>query len=250
MPISPHTPTQLKSLGAIFTSRAAEGYAATQTLCSSLCCLSFRASIMRRPRTGARNGGREAGTPGSGTISDSGRARPPPLAQAHGAARVPAFSRRAPGHKGLEGKPGARTAPTERVAVRSGLERTVGAGAGLAGTARSGAGWGDERRSLPAPRPRPSSTAVTASRALWGGAGAQGAGAALVAAAGRAARLHFPSRALMAELEPFPQCGGEGTPPGKPDAFPSSFLGPRTAAREQALQLGRKLWDCGSQSHS
>lgn len=96
-----------------------------------------------------------------------------PLAQAHGAARVPAFPPTRAGTQRAGAKARSAAALTERLAARSGLDRTTGAGAGLAGTARSSAAWGVVRRACPAPR-RPS-TAVTASRARQGRAGRTGA---------------------------------------------------------------------------
>ena len=142
-----------------------------------LCCPCFRASITRSPRAPehemAVGGGAGRGDPEQRPLTTPGKARrPAPLRRRTARRAFPRSLRRAPGHKGLEGKHGARPASTERLAVRSGLERTTGAGAGLAGTARWGAGWGVGRRSFPSPRPP--STAVTASRAGVGRRGPAG----------------------------------------------------------------------------
>lgn len=154
----------------------------------------------RRSTKWRLGGGERAGRPGAVyPFPTLGRARHPPSgagAQRGARSRVSSDARQ--DTKG-------RRESTERDSAygaaggpeRPGADRK--AGAGLAGTARSGAGWGvgwgAVRRSCPSPRPP--STAVRASRA---GVGAQGAGAVLVAAAaaGRAGSLHFPSRVLMA----------------------------------------------------
>lgn len=150
---------------------------AARPLRSGPCCPCFRASITRRPRAPkhemAVGGGAGRGDPEQRPLPTPGKARrPAPLRRRTARRASPRSLRRAPGHKGLEGKHGARPPPTERLAVRSGLERTTGAGAGLAGTARWGAGWGVGRRSFPSPRP--ASTAVTASRAEVGRSGQAG----------------------------------------------------------------------------
>lgn len=131
---------------------------------------------MRRPRAleheMAVGGGAGLGDQEQGPLPTPDRARRPASLRRRTARRAfPRSLRRAPGHKGLEGKHGARPTSSERLLVRSGLARTVGAGAGagLTGTARWGAWWGVVLRSFPSPRPP--STVATAQRAMVGPSG-------------------------------------------------------------------------------
>lgn len=174
------------------------------------------------------------------------RARRPAPSRRRTALRAfPRSLRRAPGHKGLEGKHGARTALSERLVVRSGLERTPGAGAGLAGTVRSGAGWGVVRRSFPSPRP--SSTFATPSPAEMG-------------PSGRAARRRrAPGLREEGRASPFSLSrpnGGTGcfspgglgcdSPRGNLEAFSlqNSFLGLRALPRELVVYVNLHSLEC------
>lgn len=222
---------QPQSLGAIFARRAAKERQSSQPLCSGLCCRGFRASITRWPRApehemaaGGRGGGGASGSRTLSRLPAGGAARP--LAQAHGATRVPAFPPTRAGTQRAGGKARSATAPTDRLAVRSSPERTTGPEPGSPeprARARGGALCG-----APAP---PLALPVAASQA---GVGAQGAGAALAAAAGRARRLHFPSRGLMAERGVLPRSADRGAVPGEPRAFfANSSPDLRASARKQ-----------------
>lgn len=176
-PTSLHSQAQQQPLDANFVPRASQRRAIGAAPAIRPLCPGFRASITRRPRAPehemAARGGAEAGRPGAAPTPDSRLGAPSaPLRRRTARRAFPRSLRRAPGHKGLEGKHGARPASTERLAVRSGLDWTPGAGAGLAGTASSGASWGVVQRSFPSLRPP--STAITASWAGWGGSGALG----------------------------------------------------------------------------
>lgn len=150
-----------------------------------------------------------------------------PLAQAHGAARVPAFPPTRAGTQRAGAKARSAAALTERLAARSGLDRTTGAGAGLAGTARWSAAWGVVRRACPAPR-RPS-TAVTASQAGQGRAGRTGA---------QAPRWRRPRDGLAPPFCLARRNGGAGCPyPGAEGRAP----GPLAASSGRAPQRGGKV---------
>lgn len=200
---------------------------AAQVLRSGLCCLGSRASITLRPRAPEHEMAAEGRVKGGATGKSAhsrlaaGRAARPlaqAQAQAHSAARVPGL---------LPSR-----ARTQRV---GGKARSAACAFGAASGPKrpgpeywSGAGWTEPRAGgagvawRPSPSPRPSSTAVTAARAGPGRAGAQGAGATL-GPPRRAGRLHFPSRALMAERGAPPRGGAKGCLGDRPRPSPELF---------------------------
>lgn len=146
----------------------------------------------------AAGGGGEAraGRPGAAAIPDSRLAAPPALWRRRTEPRAfPRSLRRAPGHKGLEGKHG------ERQRLRSG-RRAEATWSGLPDRSRTrrnralGRRVGRGAALLPLPLPSLNGRNGLAGR------GGQGAGAALSFAERPAGRLHFPSCALMAGAGP------------------------------------------------
>lgn len=216
---------------------------------SGLCCPGFRASIMRTPcapeHEMAARGGAERGDHEQRPLPTPYRARRPAPSRRRTARRAfPRSLRRAPGHKGLEGKHGARPALSERLVVRSGLERTPRLEPGSPEQrARAPGGALCGALSLPLALPQPS---LRPRQPRWGRAGAQRAGAELPASAGRSGRLHFPSRAVMAELGASLPVGRGDSPRGKPEAFSlqNSFLRLHALPRELVVYVTLHSLEC------